>query len=155
MQKKETVWSRYKPYAIALAIFVWGCVVFGGLTINPSVAESRTKLSMMKTDMDALKKQGGQVLAIDENAKFGGAILLVTFHDEGWSSDLVRRYEEALLFRNWKKVEGSSNRFCKNGVLAKIVANAGMRDGHVIHSVNMVFNSATIEQCAQKDASTR
>ncbi len=147
MQKKETVWSRYKPYAIALAIFVWGCVVFAGLTINPSVAESRTKLSMMKADMDALMKQGGKVLTVYENAKFGGARVYVTFHDEGWSSDLVRRYEEALLFRNWKKVEGSLNSFCKNGVLAKIATSSGMQDGYGVNSVSMIFNPTTIEQC--------
>lgn len=147
MLTKQGIWARYKVYVIALLICVWGALFFTAMSRNPSSGETQRQLVMMKSDMDALISHGGKVLNVYENAKYGGAILLLTLHDEGWSDNLVQMYEETLLKRDWKRLPGLSRAFCKNNAEARIVTNSGMKDGHGVNSLAMNFDAATITKC--------
>lgn len=108
--------------------------------------ESEKILLMMKSDMDVLKEQAIRTYTEIEKAKFGGATLFVTFYNEG--RDFSKKYEEILLLKNWKKVQKSPNKFCKDGVLTEFNENAGVSDGYLYSSIIMEFNSSTKKRCS-------
>ena len=133
----------FKPYIYILAFIVWASVLFKNITQNPSLDESQRKLSMMKADMAILAEKGIKVLYSPGVAKYGGATFFGYFYDEGRHSEFLKKYEEILLLRNWKKPAGSTNIFCKDGVLAEIEEDSGVKNGHLYSSVYMTFDSST------------
>lgn len=153
--QKNFSWARSKPYVIALCVCVWVILISIALRKNPSTAETEEKLIIMKTDMSALMAQGGKVLKSKENAKYGSALVYRSLYDEGWSSELVSKYENTLLRKNWEKVSGTTRRFCKDGMLAEIISNSGTYNGQGTNLVSMLFDPTTIEKCAQRTSPRR
>lgn len=140
-------WTRKKKYFVVLAICIWGIIFITALMKNPSSDQTHTRLVMMKSDMDALIKNGGVVISSRENAKYGSALVYKTFSDEGWSADLLQKFNSTLIERKWDRVSGSQNKFCKEGVLAEIISSAGMHNGQGTNFVSMLFDATTIEGC--------
>ena len=148
IEKIKKIWSYCAPYLYLTLILACAYGYFSAIAEGPSMYESEKILLMMKSDMDVLKEQGIRVTTDIEKAKFGGAILYVSFHNEGTYSDFSKKYGEILLLKNWKKVHESPNKFCKDGVLTKLNENAGVSDGYLYSSIIMEFNSSTKKRCS-------
>jgi hypothetical protein len=114
---------------------------------NPSVSEAQSKFAMMKDDMGKLMSVGGKVVSSHQRSKYGGALIHKTLSDEGWSDDLIQKYEGILIERNWRKLVKSYRQYCKDGVLAEIEPNSGMHNGQGANGVSMTFDASTIEKC--------
>lgn len=136
----------FKPYIYILFFIAWASTLFFNITHNPSMDESQKRLLMMKADMAILAEQGIKVSYSPEVAKYGSATLFAFFNDEGKHSGFLKKYEEILLLRNWKKKDGSTNKFCKDGVLTEIVEDSGVENGHLYSGIYMTFDSYTIRK---------
>ncbi len=146
----KQLWSRYKPYAIIFLIFVWLFMFISILIKNPGSQETQEKMAMMKVDMSALMSLGGKIAATKENSKYGSALIYLTLYDEGWSRNLVHKYEEKLIERGWEKTQRPTLSFCKVDVLAEIRPNSGTMNNQGTNSVSMTFDVSTIETCSSQ-----
>ncbi|MCP3657424.1 hypothetical protein [Herbaspirillum sp.] len=138
---------KFKSSLIAGAIFIWAIVLGAALMNNPSLSGAKSRLVIMKEEMDALLGQGGRVVDAEESAKYGGALLARLIGDEGWSRLLLQRYQETLVSRGWKRIQDTPILYCKDEILIKLQPNAGVTNGVGTNYIGMTYDASTIKRC--------
>jgi hypothetical protein len=126
--------------------------MFSAARNNPT--DTATKLLFMSSDIDAVLRNGGHVVARTQNSKYGSALVFVTIDAESWSSELADRYTDTLWSLGWEKKSGEDQTFlCKNGVRADVYRDAEYNEGKPAYGLGMSYNARTIQQCKQNEKS--
>lgn len=141
------MFERGKPYLIAVLLLAWGWAFFGSLLKNPSVSEIKAQEIMIKNDLQLLLSHGGHVLSSTANAKYGSAYVAYNISVEGWSEALMQKYDATLISLNWVRLPNQHYRYCKDGVLGKLEANAGTLDKQSFNRIAFEFNAGTLKVC--------
>lgn len=148
MSALKVTWKSAKWYLIVIAIIVHICFMISSYRGTPSVQNASKKIEIMKADMDALLKQGNSVLSRNEMVNLSGASISISVSSEGVIENSLVRYENFLVHEKWIRKEGNDYRFCKNGVLLKIIPNSLPTS----HYLNMSFQKSSISECENKNA---
>lgn len=116
---------------------------------GPTQMELFDRLAMMRSDMQAVINDGGQVVDYYNNNKttYARDHLLLTIDKRSWTLELQSAYSKTLLMRGWKKVKGDAGNlsFCKRGASAEIAAPTATGGGYV----DMEFDANSISQCRE------
>lgn len=137
---------QHKKSIVVVAIASWIFVLAIGLARQPRSGHAGMSYSMMKQDIAFLLKNGGKVVESVDVLKPDRARVVRVIDVEGWSRSLMGKYQDSLLDKGW--IQKNSTKFCKKGVLAKITANAGMRNGRESNLVAMEFDYYSLKECA-------
>lgn len=131
-----------------VAIVVWVLVeLIHSCGENPTQNQLFTQLTMMRSDMQAVIKSGGQVTDYDDNRKttFSRVYLILGVSAESWSDSLRRTYTDTLIGRGWHQVKSDESKpiFCKQGVYASLLPPHNEYGA----SLTMEFDASSTMQC--------
>lgn len=139
--------NRFTRRAVMIAFGMAPILLVVGLVNSPRPGESGARYAVMQSDMGELLKLGGSVGRATDSAKANGAYSSRQLAMEGWSAALAARYRATLVQRGWQ-VAGP-DKFCKSGMLARLVEHAGMQDGQAFNLVEMAFDRRTADECGK------
>lgn len=100
----------------------------------------------MKSDITYVLANGGNVVDAVDVVKSGRAHVARTIDVEGWSDALLRKYQISLSEKGWRQINVTD--FCKQGIYAKVIPNAGMRSGRETNLISMEFDTFSMDKCA-------
>jgi len=109
--------------------------------------DAQEKLPIIRSDMYALKEQGGEILGSEENLQRGRILEDTAFSDNSWSDALVHRYDAVLVARGWQKAKRDANVYCKAGMAVEIGAKGGIYSGVVSRLVVFTYNPHGDDRC--------
>lgn len=137
-----------KKYIFAFLIALWLVLLVIGFIREPSSRQSGKSYAIMKSDIRYVLANGGNVVDTVDVVKPGRARVARTIDVEGWSDALLRKYHISLNERGWRQI--SVTDFCKQGIYAKVIPNAGMRSGREINLISMEFDTFSMDKCAAR-----
>ncbi|WP_141118788.1 hypothetical protein [Pandoraea sp. PE-S2R-1] len=136
-----------KNYVMTLGVLLWLLVVIFAMVKNPSVTDANAKMSLMKVDMTAMLANGGDVIYRDENAKFGGALLMLMVRKAGWTEQRRDAYAKTLVNIGWHQIQTGPVKFCKAGMIAEIHPSVADYKGVPVVLIGMRYDATTIKSC--------
>jgi hypothetical protein len=142
--------SLRKSIMAVLAVVVvsaWLFIMGRAFFVNPSASDSAATLLTMKTEAKALLSIGGVISESWESAKYGGAHLTFKLKPDGWTSELLSKYEQQLLKNRWVRLSGDPLEYCKEGVLLQINSNSNMPGSEPSNSMVFSFDAKALRRC--------
>jgi hypothetical protein len=139
--------KKHKKSILAILVIAWLVMLLIGFARQPRSGQVEMNYSTMQEDMKHLLRNGGKVVDSTDLVKPGRARVSRIIDVEGWSDSLLKKYQIALREKGWSQLNATD--FCKQGILAKVIANAGMQNGREINWISMEFDSLTPEKCAK------
>ena len=118
---------------------------------NPSAHDSKRKLETMKQDINTMPQSGAVIAGRNENAKFGGALLIVRIRKESWTEEVEAKSIATLLGLGWEPIAKTAKSFCKQAMRLDIEKNPGGDADLPVVVVAMSYNATTIKTCRREN----
>ena len=111
--------------------------------------DSREKLPIIRSDIYAIKEQGGDFLGSEENLQRGRIFESVALSDNSWNDVLMQRYDSVLIARGWQKAKRDVHVYCKAGMAVELGKSGGIYSGVTSRLVVFTYDPHGDERCSE------